>query len=327
MIRALIAPLVLIVPMLLLGQQLLGLLMRPVEKALLEAGLPPRLQVLSPTEAFITYFKVAFAIALVAAGPAIIWQAWRFVAPGLYDREKRFAKLLVPFSALLTVTGACFLYFVVLPLSLNWLIGFGQGIELSSDLPRPAWIAPDNDAAGADPTAANGHVGGTPDPVAADAATLAEIPVLVEPPKAMRSGEMFVHAPTQQLWIMMPGGRLVAADLRPLGVPFEQQFQLRTYINFVFVLMTGFAIAFQLPLVLMLLGWVNLITPDQLAANRKYALLVMFVVGAVLTPPDVVSQIALAVPMYALFELSIWLLRFVPASRVAGGAEPGPVEH
>ena len=345
--------------MLALGRHLLTLLMLPVERALLDAGLPPRLQVLSPTEAFTTYFKVAVAVALVAAGPIIVWQLWRFIAPGLYESERRFARLLVPFSVLLTIVGVTFLYFVVLPMSLTWLIGFGKGIDLSSSNERPAWIAdpsPTDPNGSAEPgtgpgsgspghsetqpadggtlpgKSAGGDTGSDGDTVAngdtppADV-LLAEVPVLDQSPVSMRTGDMFIHGPTLQLWVMLPGGQLVAADLRPIGVPFEQQFQLRTYINFVFVLIVGFAIAFQLPLVLLLLGWVNLVTADQLAANRKFALLGMFVVGAVMTPPDVVSQIALGLPLFALYELSIWLLRFLPASRVAAGkADPGAIE-
>ncbi|MFW5653490.1 MAG: twin-arginine translocase subunit TatC [Planctomycetota bacterium] len=383
LIRALIAPLVFLIPMLIVGQQLLALFMRPVEKALLSAGLPPRLQVLSPTEAFLTYFKVALVVAFVLSGPVIVWQAWRFVEPGLYDREKRFAHLLVPFSAVLTLVGVTFLYFVVLPLSLNMLIRFGQGINISPLQPNIQWIAPADDDQGnatsdggtrsgsspadsadsnddpaesaattnsgsagtaatdsakpvIDPPAGTGSSGssatladvpvnpnGTGDPTSA----LGNVPVLDTPPATMRTGEMFVHGPTLQLWVMLPNGRLMAADLRPIEVPFEQQFQLRTYINFVFVLVAAFAIAFQLPLVLLLLGWVNLVTPDQLAGSRKYAILGMFFFGAMLTPPDVISQLALGLPLYLLFELSIILLRYFPASRIAGGPSRGDVEY
>ena len=76
---------------------------------------------------------------------------------------------------------------------------------------------------------------------------------------------------------------------------------------------------YQMPLVILLLGWVGIVNPDKLRRNRKYALLVCAIVSAAITPADVVSMLLMLVPLYGLYEFGILLLHFTPADRVASG--------
>ena len=82
--------------------------------------------------------------------------------------------------------------------------------------------------------------------------------------------------------------------------------------------MFAIAVAFQLPMVMLLLGWLGIITPDWLRAHRKYALLVLAILSAVITPQDAISMLMMLIPMYFLYELGIALIVFVPAAKIAG---------
>jgi sec-independent protein translocase protein TatC len=82
--------------------------------------------------------------------------------------------------------------------------------------------------------------------------------------------------------------------------------------------MFAIGIAFQLPMVMLLLGWLGIVTPAWLRKNRKYALLILGIISAMITPQDAVSMLMMLVPLYLLYELGIALIVWVPAARVAG---------
>ena len=169
---------------------------------------------------FFAPLKLAFFAALVASMPWLLYQAWAFVAPGLYRREKRLAVPLLATSLVLFYAGCAFAFFVVLPS----VFGFLTAV--------------------------------TPDGVA-----------------------------------MMT--------------------DINAYLDFVLVIFLAFGISFELPValvILVLLGWV---TPAQLKEARGYAVVGIFVLAAVITPPDVISQLMLAIPMCLLYEAGIVAARMV----------------
>ncbi|RMF85822.1 MAG: twin-arginine translocase subunit TatC [Nitrospinota bacterium] len=115
----------------------------------------------------------------------------------------------------------------------------------------------------------------------------------------------------------------------PLGLQFllsqgqgiwEPSITLSNYISFASKLLIAFGMVFEIPLVVLLLSKFGLITPAFLSKNRKYILLLCFVFGAILTPPDVVTQALLALPMYLLFELSVFISKVVYRQRAASEA-------
>ena len=191
----------------------------------LKAPYADRLQAIRPTEAFFSHLKVAFLAGVFLTLPLTLYHGWKFIAPGLLDREKKFTFPFLVSSVGLFVLGAAFCYLVVLPIAVQFLVGVG------GDFIESRWA-----------------VGG--------------------------------------------------------------------YISFVTWLFLAFGVSFQMPLASLLLTRMGVIKPSTLTRNRRYAIVLMFVVGAVFTPPDILSQVLLAGPLLVLYEISILLSRIVYRKKV-----------
>jgi sec-independent protein translocase protein TatC len=110
-------------------------------------------------------------------------------------------------------------------------------------------------------------------------------------------------------------------------LPIQLEARVAEYLSLVMKLIFAFGLSFELPVALTLMGRVGLITAEQLARNRRYAIVAVFAVAAVLTPPDVVSQIGLAVPILVLYELSIIAVRMVERRRAQAEAAEQAAER
>jgi sec-independent protein translocase protein TatC len=179
-------------------------------------------------EAFYVEIKVAFFAAIMIAFPVMATQLWRFVAPGLYAKEK---KAFLPFllmTPVLFTAGAAMAYYVAIPIALKYLLGF------------------------------SGNIGGVKQEA-------------------------------------LPG--------------------VDNYLGFVMKFMFGFGLSFLLPVLLMILERVGIVTRDQLKKGRRYAIVAIVAVAAVLTPPDIMSQILLAVPLMILYEFAIVAIWFTGRQR------------
>lgn len=291
LIFCLIAPLILAVPALYFGKQILEWLLHPIRAAMVRSGLPSRIQLLSPTEPMISYFKIALLAAVLAAAPVILWQLWKFIEPGLYNREKKVAYYLLPGSTALLLLGIVFNYYVVFPMTLRVLIAFAQSMQPTADVSAP----PDRP---------------TP-PEILDHALV--VPQYEFDPPELQPFQMYYNTQLNQLRMRGADGRFYGVDLQ-VDTGFAQQYEIKAYLNMMLGMTLAFALAFQLPLVLLLLGWVGIVDIKSLKYYRRHALLGCAVAAAILTPPDVTSQIALLIPLYGLYELSIILLRFIPLS-------------
>lgn len=168
---------------------------------------------------FLTPIKLTLVVSFFAAIPYLLYQAWAFIAPGLYQHERRLIMPLVASSAVLFYAGMAFAYYVVFPL----VFGFFTSTA--------------------------------------------------------------------------PAGVTVATDIA-------------SYLDFVLTLFFAFGVAFEIPVATILLCWTGVTTPQNLKEKRPYVVVGVFVVGMLLTPPDVFSQTLLAIPMWALWEIGLFFARF-----------------
>ncbi len=189
---------------------------QPMLRHLPQGSTMVAIDVLSP---FLTPLKLAIVASVFIAMPYILFQAWAFIAPGLYQNERGMAVPLLVSSVLLFYAGMVFAYYVVFPL----IFGFTTGV--------------------------------------------------------------------------VPTGVAVTPDIS-------------RYLDVVIKLFFAFGISFEVPIAIILLVWSGAMTPESLAEKRPYIVVGAFVVGMLLTPPDVVSQILLAIPMWILFELGLIFSRY-----------------
>ncbi len=299
------------------GRDIVGWLTQPMIRALHQSGMPPELTVDHPASAFTLYLKVSMMSALVIGVPWLVYQLWKFVEPGLYRNERGIVYKLTPFSAGMTLVAVLFMYYVLLPVCLTFFVGFALGypapkgetpglFEFLNDAVR--WFSPEPTAPAADPSP-------QPVPLPAPGAQpqvvlVPEVLVLpryeLDPPKPV-DGQVWFNTVQRAIKLHVAGTTQVYRPATSTIV--RTMITLNSYIDFVLILTLGVVAGFQLPVVMMVLGWAKTIDPQKLADGRRYALLVILVIAAVLTPSDPISMLVLAIPLLGLFEIGLVLMR------------------
>ena len=190
---------------------------------LLRAAGPDDLKLifLAPTEGFMIHIKVAMFAGLVVALPVVSYQFWKFIVPGLLDKERKLVPPIVFFTVLCFVSGALFAYFIIIPFGMNFLLGFQTPGELEANI------------------------------------------------------------------------------------------TIGKYLGFVVTIILVFGVVFELPVLSFFLTKIGILTPTFLSKNRRYGIVVIFILAAVLTPPDIFTQLMLAGPLLLLYEISIVVSRIV----------------
>jgi sec-independent protein translocase protein TatC len=211
LLRAVLAVVVIFICLFPWAQDIYALLARPLLAALPKGGQMIATEITTP---FFVPMKVTMMAAFLLALPWVFYQAWAFVAPGLYQHEKRLGVPLVIASVILFLTGMAFAYFLVFPLVFHFIVS------------------------------------------------------------------------------VTPTGVAVMTDIGK-------------YLDFVLTMFMAFGITFQVPIAVVLLVKMGMVSVAKLREIRPYVIVGAFVIGAIFTPPDVVSQFMLATPLWVLYELGI----------------------
>ena len=217
LVRAMVAVLVVLVLLFPWAKEIYAALAAPLLKALPKGATMIATDV---TGTFLVPLKVTLMAAFLVALPYVLWQVWAFVAPGLYQHEKRLAVPVIVSSFLFFLTGMAFAYFVVFPIAFGFFATYApDGVTMMTDIDK--------------------------------------------------------------------------------------------YLSFVLSMFLAFGITFEVPVIVIVLVRMRVVTIAKLKAIRSYVIVGAFVVGAIFTPPDVVSQLLLAVPLWLLYELGMLMARFV----------------
>lgn len=275
-------------------EDVLAILCRPLFRGLQHNHLNPQMITKGITEGFMTYLQVSIVCGIIIAGPWIVYQLWLFIAAGLYPNERKTITKYIPLSIILMLTGVLFVYFLVLPLTVDFFLKFTSGIPL----PGPASPVVNVKVPPAFP-----FIEGDP----------------ADPP----DGAMWYNKAQDRLKIRVLGQtRILTFGPENLLNPL---ITLDEYIGFVLTFMLVFAVAFQLPLVLLALVRIGIIDIEFLRKQRKIVWFGMTIVAAVMAPGDVVtSMIALLIPLILLYEFGIWLAQYGEKQRLAELEEPEP---
>jgi sec-independent protein translocase protein TatC len=218
LLRSVLVIVLLLLPLLYFANDLYSLLAEPLLRHMPQGTQMIATEVASP---FLTPFKLALIAAIFIAVPYLLYQAWAFIAPGLYQHERKLVIPLMASSTLLFYTGIAFAYYVVFPLVFGFFIGIApEGVAVMTDISK--------------------------------------------------------------------------------------------YLDFVLKLFIAFGIAFEVPIATILMCWTGMTTPDKLAEKRAYVIVGAFVIGMLMTPPDIISQSLLAMPMWMLFEAGLFFARRMP---------------
>lgn len=228
LLKSVAAIMVLFFPLYYFANPIYAFMAKPLQSALPAGATMIATQVTSP---FLAPFKLTLVLSVFLAIPYILYQAWSFIAPGMYQQEKRLAIPLLVSSVLLFYMGVAFAYFVVFPLAFAFF-----------------------------------------------------------------------------------------ASASPTGV--AMMTDINSYLDFVLTLFFAFGFAFEIPIATVLMVKAGVTTEAALREKRPYVIVGCFVIGMVLTPPDVISQTLLAIPMWMLFEAGLYFSRYVPSPEAETTEQP-----
>jgi sec-independent protein translocase protein TatC len=291
LIKALVGFVVILAVSFCFYKKLVWFFVKPLVVTLASRHINPQLVVDEVGEGFMVVIKITMIVAAAFAAPWALYQAWQFVAAGLYPKERKYITKYMPLSLALLISGMVFVYMLVLPWTLQFFVDWNNGLPLPIDsLPQ--------------------IVGGNLPNSTADAVhTFPKIPSIATDPPNPDELSLWFNTSSGQLKFYVAGQAQVISFNSPNLV--AQEYKLSDYMDMVVMMLITFGLSFQLPLVVLALERVGIVEIDSLRKGRRIVYFVMVIVAAVITPGDVVTAtIALMVPLIGLYELGILLARW-----------------
>jgi sec-independent protein translocase protein TatC len=271
-----------------LGEHVIVWFCAPLVRGMQQHDLPPQLHYTGLSDLFMTYLKVTFISAAAIAGPWMIYQMWLFVAAGLYPHERQLVTRYIPLSIALFLGGLVFVYFLVLPLSIDFFLDFSDAIPLPASA------------------------------VSAKVATTRPVPTIQElrgDPITPPEGGIWFNTSESRLKACFGGKtRVITFGPENLASP---MLLVDDYIDLATTFMLVFGVSFQLPLVILALVSIGVVEIEWLQKKRRIVYLILTVVAAVIAPGDIVtSMMSLLLPLILLYELGIVLARWSRQKRL-----------
>lgn len=262
------------------GKDMISVFCKPLIDGLLKYDVNPTLVMSEISDGFMVYLEISLIIAVVIAAPWMVWQLWQFVAAGLYPNERKTITRYVPLSISLLIAGDLFVYFFVLPLTIQFFLAFGLSI------PMPE--------------------GSTPTVSPATQPTFVQIPTLAGNPAHPPEMGMWYDTVQQRLKLAI-GGKVRVVQFGPENL-IAPQIRLNDYVDLVLNSLAVFALSFQLPLVVLTLAKINIVDVSTLKKMRRYVYFGLAVIACAIMPADAITAATgLFVPLMLLYELGILL--------------------
>ena len=294
---------------LIFSDTIINAIYQPYLLALKWGGYPVQLFYHKTTGSIIAYLMTGFKAGLVLASPWIIYQAWQFVAAGLFQRERKVVYKYIAPSISLFLMGVAFFYFLVLPVLLKFIIGFNLAIHVPQ----------------VKPYGLEKSVFGTmlPGVNIAKLPTGNQIkPLLIPMAKSdpthfpPHSVALWFNAQTNQVRIHL-GTHTLALQAQPADALFSPLPTLSEYLSFATVMALIFGVSFELPMVMLILAKIGVVKAAQFRQMWRYAVMGLALLAVVLAPtPDFFTFLCIFIPLLLLYVLGIILATMVDRNRI-----------
>jgi len=273
------------------GKRVMSAFCAPMTRTLMERGINPQMVYNEVGEPFMVFIQISLITAAAFSAPWMLYQMWMFIATGLYPHERKWVTRYIPLSISLLISGMLFVYFLVLPWTVQFFVDFGNSIPL--------------------PTVEQKIVEKHP--------PLMNLQTLMGDPADPQEGDVWFNKWEMKIKIYIKGsdgvGHAQIIQFLP-GSMLAPQISLDKYIDMVVMMLLTFGLSFQLPLLVMALVRIGIVEIATLKKGRRIVYFILLIVASVITPGDVITAtIALTIPLALLYELGIFLSRAPKAQK------------